>query len=104
MRQAFEWCALEAVLGPALRGGKRIGRVSSYSEGTPAAVFLLGGLRRTSLLAMRYLARALSIARRSAGASGVTSLGKKATTLPFLPTRYLAKFHAGRWPMLPRNL
>ena len=32
----------------------------------------------------------------------VTALGKKATTLPFLPMTYLLKFHAGRWPLAPR--
>ena len=49
------------------------------------------------------VARARVIAVRSSGDSGVTSLGKKAITWPFLPTRYLPKFHVGSLPERPRN-
>ena len=38
---------------------------------------------------------ASAIARRSAGSSGVTSLGKNARMRPSLPMTYLLKFHAG---------
>ena len=46
---------------------------------------------------------ALAMAARSAGSSGVTSLGKKATTFPCLSTTYLLKFHAGSFPVAPRK-
>src|SRR3989442_14410875 len=45
---------------------------------------------------------ASAIARRSAASSGVTSPGKNPRTRPSLPMTYLAKFHAGRWPLAPR--
>ena len=47
------------------------------------------------------VASAFSIAWRSSGDSGVTSLGKNASTLPCLSTRYLLKFHFGRLPLWP---
>ena len=39
------------------------------------------------------------MAVRKADDSGVTSLGKNARTRPSRPTRYFAKFHAGRCPL-----
>jgi quinol monooxygenase YgiN len=48
-------------------------------------------------------ASALLIAARSRGSSGVTSLGKNATTCPSRPITYFAKFQAGRLPERPRN-
>src|SRR5262245_36275082 len=49
-----------------------------------------------------YCVSALAIAARNVGSSGVTLLGKNATTLPSLPTTYLEKFQAGRLPVVPR--
>jgi len=48
------------------------------------------------MAAVQFPASALAIAARSFGSSGVTSLGKNATTLPCLSITYFAKFHAGR--------
>ena len=93
----------ELPLPPLSAGGRGavFFRRSDFTNSNSSALEGVGSPAR----ARRYLAaRALSIARRSAAASGVTSLGKKATTLPSLPTTYLAKFHAGRWPMPLRNL
>ena len=50
-----------------------------------------------------FAASAFERASRSCGDSGVTSLGKKATTWPFLSTTYFAKFQAGSLPDLPRK-
>src|SRR4029077_19063867 len=47
---------------------------------------------------------ALSIAARNSGASGVTLLGKNATTRPSLPITYLPKFHCGRLPLCPSHV
>jgi acyl-CoA synthetase (AMP-forming)/AMP-acid ligase II len=47
--------------------------------------------------------RACVIADRNCADSGVTSLGKNAITCPFLPMRYLPKFHVGSLPERPRN-
>jgi len=49
-------------------------------------------------------ASAFSMAVRSSAASGVTLLGKNATTWPSLPTTYLLKFHCGRLPICFRNV
>jgi len=53
---------------------------------------------------VHFDASAFVMAPRSAGSSGVTALGKKATMWPSLPMTYLLKFQAVRWPEAPRNL
>ena len=59
--------------------------------------------RGTDRVAGSYCAIALAIAARQRRISGATLLGKNASTLPSLPTRYLLKFQAGRSPVVPRN-
>jgi hypothetical protein len=58
------------------------------------------GLRRRRPRRQRASAAVMALCR--AGSSGVTSLGKNATTLPCRSTTYLLKFHAGSRPYWPR--
>ena len=51
----------------------------------------------------RMLHEELDRCHGSCGDSGVTSLGKNATTRPCRSTTYLLKFHAGSFPLRPRN-
>jgi hypothetical protein len=79
--------------------------LSARGAGRPGArglLFATLGASRRPHAGGGHSASALSMAAFSSGASGVTLLGKNATTWPFLSITYFEKFQPGRFPVAPR--
>src|SRR5436309_2106309 len=75
-----------------------------FNAARKADIEVLRESRKTSQgLCRPHCASAFEIAARKAGSSGVTALGKNASTFPSLPTTYFEKFHLGRFPDFDRN-